>query len=492
MVVVAIILVTAVLLSLLRLRSLRRPHEPPMLPGALPFIGHAHHMPGSTASLWENLQKLGDESLKRMHPFSIKIGTTKVYILSDPDDCYTVAQNFLAKPPVMYEFTKNLLGDGLICNNPPIWQRHRRLMNQMFNQRVLDGFIQLFNSNARELVQRLSAYEGKGDFDSDRCVRETVVKNTIATLTGTTRYNKERRLQIMFEALYVLPEVIIKRVKKIWLYRYDFIFNWSTIGRRQREAIMDVLDVTEMIFNDKKVDLKNKSDGLASSEATDGEQIESFLELLIQKEDKGLSRKEIFDEVNTLVLSSFDTSALGLIYALVRIGSYPDVQQRLYEEIKENSSCNEINDFVISKVNVSKLVYLEAIIKETLRMHTIIPIISRHIDRDIQLKNYTLYKGNECFILVNALHRHSLWGDPLEFRPERWLTPDANFTHLFAPFGIGRRNCIGKVYAMLQMKIQLAHILMKYRVYGDHSKLVHKYELLLEAASGHHISIVKR
>uniref|UniRef100_A0A2A4JN81 Cytochrome P450 n=1 Tax=Heliothis virescens TaxID=7102 RepID=A0A2A4JN81_HELVI len=79
-----------------------------------------------------------------------------------------------------------------------------------------------------------------------------------------------------------------------------------------------------------------------------------------------------------------------------------------------------------------------------------------------------------------------------QFRPERWLNDDFNSNQDFAGFGLGKRGCIGKTYAVIAMKVMLAHFIRRYRVRADMSELKLSAEFVLKPVSGHEISIELR
>ncbi|KAI8423163.1 hypothetical protein MSG28_014222 [Choristoneura fumiferana] len=112
-----------------------------------------------------------------------------------------------------------------------------------------------------------------------------------------------------------------------------------------------------------------------------------------------------------------DTSARALSTILVLVGTYPEVQEKMYEDSTD-----------LDKEDITKLVYTEAVIKEALRISP--------------------------------------------FCPERWLDPASlpQSPGAYCAFSIGRRNCIGKTYALMALKTMLVHLIRKFRVTADYSK----------------------
>ncbi|CAH2056501.1 unnamed protein product, partial [Iphiclides podalirius] len=219
-----------------------------------------------------------------------------------------------------------------------------------------------------------------------------------------------------------------------------------------------------------------------------------FLELLLELSEQQVlfTEEEVREHVDTIIVSGYETIASVMCFTLVLIGSYKQVQERLLSELKDVFGDTDRD---VAREDLSRLVYLEAVIKETMRIYPVAPIVARRIDKDVKLKNYTLLAGNTCIISQYGIHRHPMWGeDAGEFKPERWLDPSTlpDNAHTFLAFGLGRRNCIGKTYAMTSMKTTLAHFVRRYKVAADHSKMALKMEVLLKPVSGHCISVERR
>ncbi|CAH1641558.1 unnamed protein product [Spodoptera littoralis] len=442
---VGLVLLCFVVLAVWTTWFRQKPDAPPMLPGFLPIIGHSHHL-------------IGDRKL-----------------LSDPDDCLKLANTCYSKSYI-YDFAKDFINNGLITADAATWKVNRKLLNPAFNQQVLDTFINEMNIQARNVVSNLKNELDKKSFD----VLRHIVSFTLSTVSRTSLGLADEDQKIIdtdyAAAIDSIFALYCDRFQKVWLH-LNFIFKWSEIKRKQDR----LLKILHNIMIPVRYFCKFKP----------------ILDQMLQMaSDHGVfSDEDIREHLDTLVAASYDTTSSAMTHMLLAIATYPEIQDRIYNEIQEVMQ-NKDDDF--TKHDLQKLVYLEAVMKETLRLHSATPIIGRKIDVDIKLKNCTIRANSTSIIGVYALHRHPLWGpDANEFKPERWLDPSISSLlekpALFAAFGIGKRNCIGrKSYSMLMMKIVLAHIVRQYHISGDINKVVCEFDIVLKPVSGHHIGLKLR
>uniref|UniRef100_A0A0K8TV47 Cytochrome p450 n=1 Tax=Epiphyas postvittana TaxID=65032 RepID=A0A0K8TV47_EPIPO len=472
-----------------RARAGRGP-RPPEYPGAWPLIGHGHLFGGGdSVVLWELLKDIYTFGNSCGGVVGFRIGPTQTYMVSDPDDCVTLANAALDKDYV-YDFMKPLLGEGLLTATVPIWKVHRRLLTPAFSQGVLDGFIGVFNSQAKRLVASLNQEDGKKPFDFWAYIGPNALETICLTAMGGAKAD-DRLSDEYVHATEQLYNIIIQRFQKFWLHN-SFIFNLSTLGKKQTKYGKVLNDVTYEVLKRKQSELAN---GLRNGNIAEksGTKFKAFIDLIMEHSgEKGLlSDQEIREEVNTIIVAGHDTSASTTVYALLLLGSHPDVQERVYKEITE-----VLGDRDVEKQDFPKLVYLEAVLKETLRLYPIAPFVVRRLTESLKLKNFTLPAGSGAFLAFHALHRDKqMWGaDAEQFRPERWLDKARLPDHqaAFAAFSLGRRMCIGKSYALMGMKTSLAHLLRSFRFRADVSRLRLKLDIMLRPHAGHHIAVERR
>lgn len=221
----------------------------------------------------------------------------------------------------------------------------------------------------------------------------------------------------------------------------------------------------------------------------------SPLELLSQrsshasKEGEATSAvsKDLLDEAITLLFAGQDTSAATLSWTLHLLSLHPQEQQKVVEEVRSVLSSLDEGEMV-SKNTISQLPYLDAVIKESMRLYPVAPFIVRKLTTDVTIpiesqsveddatttskQATSIPESTFACIWIYALQRNpKLWTKPDEFIPERWIDPDLRSNDLgqqevgsYMPFALGPRNCLGQPIAQVILRVLLARILNKYEV----------------------------
>ncbi|XP_045780381.1 cytochrome P450 4C1-like [Maniola jurtina] len=489
-VILALVLLACGLLALSPRNSSK--DEPPVLPGGLILIGHAHILFGKKLRAWELFKKMSHASLKAGGVISTFVGPQTLYWVTDPNDFWKVANTCLDKSK-LYDFVKPYVGNGIGTSSSSVWKVHRKLINAAFSQVVLDGFQDIFNAQSRRLVQELEVEIGKGPFDHSHCIQHNALETLCLTL-GVDFTNNRHVLSEYINAIEDIMDVFMKRFQRVWLHS-DFIYNWTELKRKQDEYLKIMHNMPDTIVSQRKAYYLNNRKCKKIEEKAKGPIFKSVMDLLLELSiEKGfLSEYEIKEHMYSIIFAGYDTLAGVLMFTMLLVASYANVQDEIWKELHVVFGDDDRD---VTKQDLSQLVYLEAVLKESMRIYPIAPYVIRHLDTDIKLRNCTLSKGRTCLLSIYGVHRHPMWGpDADEFKPERWLDP-ATFREStiipFAAFSMGRRNCLGQPFAYMSMKTTLAHIFRHYRLTGDHKKMTLKMNIMLKPVSGHYIAIEKR
>jgi cytochrome P450 len=172
---------------------------------------------------------------------------------------------------------------------------------------------------------------------------------------------------------------------------------------------------------------------------------EDILSLLLQARDEDgapMSDVELRDELMTLLVAGHETTATALAWAFELLLKNPATLQRLERELVEGRE-----------------EYLDAVIKETLRIRPVLPIVGRILAEPISLMGYDLPAGAMVAPCIYLTHRNrNLYPEPDRFRPERFLDNQPD-TYGWLPFGGSIRRCVGASFAMFEMKVAIPVVL---------------------------------
>ncbi len=169
------------------------------------------------------------------------------------------------------------------------------------------------------------------------------------------------------------------------------------------------------------------------------------------EDGSAMADQELLDEMITLLLAGHETSAVTLAWVVQRVLERPAVVTKLRAEVQEVTGGRPLQ----SK-DISKLRYTEAVIRETMRMDTLLPLVVRVLQRDMTFAGYDLPAGTLVGPSPLLVHENPrVWPEPHEFRPERFLERKIPISE-WLPFGGGHRRCLGASFALYEMTVVLA------------------------------------
>ncbi len=198
--------------------------------------------------------------------------------------------------------------------------------------------------------------------------------------------------------------------------------------------------------------------------ASDGADRQDILSLLLHasaEDGSKLSDREVRDELVVMLMAGHETTGAALAWAFERLLSLPEVEERLRAEL----------DFMagrkpIEVAHLSRLEYLDAFVKETLRVRPIMPGSgARVVKRPFEIGGFVIPAGTTLVNAAYLLHRRAdLYPDPTAFKPERFLGKRVIDPYEWTPFGGGMRRCLGMAFALFEMKTVITTVLSRARL----------------------------
>ncbi|MGH1347414.1 MAG: cytochrome P450 [Nannocystales bacterium] len=173
-----------------------------------------------------------------------------------------------------------------------------------------------------------------------------------------------------------------------------------------------------------------------------------------------LDDEDILDQLVTFLVGGHETTANTLAWALSMIVRRPAVLARVQAELYDH-----FGDGDIDASRAGELSYLDACLKESMRLSPISPGPIRTLTQECQLPGYRLSPGTAVWASTYLTHRRAdVWKNSDRFNPERFLEGAGPGAHEFFPFGGGARRCLGALFAEFEMRIVLAEILHRFEL----------------------------
>jgi cytochrome P450 family 135 len=314
---------------------------------------------------------------------------------------------------------------SLLLQDSSEHKRARKLLMPAFNGAALRGYQSLVAQLAAEEVDSWTPGVAFRSLDRMNALTLEVILRVVFGVTDETRLARLRPL--VNRTVDISPAVLLG-----WGYPFLQRFGpWKATVDNQRR--LDEVMYTEIAERRAAPDLAERTDVLS--------------QLLRVKGDDGLSDPELRDQLVTLLLAGHETTATALAWSLHELGRHPGLRARA------RSAAAAGDDG-----------FLEAVLKESMRLHPVIPMVVRHLMKPVTIGGIDLPAGANIGPSILISHaREDNHRDPDAFRPERFLDGEVA-TNTWIPFGGGVRRCIGAGFSLMEGVAVLREVLLRYDV----------------------------
>ncbi|XP_045446245.1 cytochrome P450 4d2-like [Melitaea cinxia] len=468
----------------------------------LPGIGIAGSLAGNAEDIMVTLQKLSYEAMENDGIVRGWLNHILYFLICDPIDLEVILKNCLEKDD-LHRFIRKIIGYGGIFAPVSIWRRRRKILVPAFSPKIVEKFVEVFSEQSEVLAQQLANKTGIGKFSIfphlSAYTLDSVCETAMGVKIGAQRNSNSPFLTSLNEIL----DIVCKRIFHLWL-QPDWLFKWFPQFSKHERNIKILHGFTDDVIQKKRTELKKDKQNQPEADNHYNlcdYQRKSLLDLLIYLSggDKGYTDVELREEILTLSIAGTDTTAVSIGYTLQLMAKYPQVQNKVYEEL-----CEVLGDAnkPIVKEDLHKLKYLERVVKESLRLFPPVPFVIRKVEADIELPSgRILPSGSGVVVSIWGCHRNpKYWGPDAEhFDPDRFLPERFNLAHpcSYMPFSTGPRNCVGYQYALLSIKTTLSRILLNYKVVeepetGPIPHIRVKLNIMMKAVDGYQVALEKR
>lgn len=376
-------------------------------------------------------RRYGDAFTVRLLP-----GGRPLVFLTRPEDAREI---FAGDPEVFHAGKANgilgpIMGEhSLLLQDSSQHKRARRLLMPAFNGQALRSYADLVADVAVEEVEGWRDGESFGSLDRMNRLTLEVILRVVFGVTDETRL---AALRPRVNATVDISPIVLLGWGAPRLQRFG---PWKRTVDNQVE--LDRLIYAEIRERRLAPDLAERTDVL------------SRLMLVGDDEEGSLDDTELRDQLVTLLLAGHETTATSLAWALHELGRHPALLQRALEAADaEGDDAAE------------GLAYLEAVLKESMRLHPVIPMVVRTLMKPATVAGWSLPKGATVGPSIIIAHsKDSNHADPGRFDPERFLGHNPP-TNTWIPFGGGVRRCIGAGFAQMEGSVVLREVLRRFDV----------------------------
>ncbi|XP_031267228.1 cytochrome P450 78A5-like [Pistacia vera] len=440
-----------------------RTRTPKSLPGpsGYPLIGLLTVFTGSTPH--RVLAKLAT-AFKAVPLMAFSVGLTRFVISSEPETAKEILNSSAFADRPVKESAYELLFHRAMGFAPygVYWRNLRRISaTHLFSPKRIAGFESFRLEIGLEMVEQVKTFMFEnGEVKIKNLLHFGSLNNVMMTVFGK-RYDFERS-----DEGFMLEELVSEG------YELLGIFNWSDhlpllrwldlqgVRGRCRSLVLKVNAFVGKIIEEHRF---RRLHGVSHDKSSS---VRDFVDVLLdlEKDDK-LSDSDMIAVLWEMIFRGTDTVAIMLEWVLARMVLHPEIQSRAQAEI----------DAVVGKSrpvfdsDIPNLPYLQAIVKETLRVHPPGPLLSwaRLAIHDVHVGDSFVPAGTTAMVNMWAItHDEKVWSQAEKFKPERFINEDVSIMGSdlrLAPFGSGRRVCPGKAMGLTTVHLWLAQFLQSFK-----------------------------
>jgi len=371
---------------------------------------------------------MGDQFKRFGNTYKASIYGTNVYVVRDPQDAQHVLrdnwQNY-AKGQAIKRVAL-LLGNGLMASEGEFWKTQRRMIQPAFHRRAIGALTTVITTSNVALLRRWEqAAHEKVSVNVTRDVSSMALEVVLISIFGADYEQVAPHFNI-------LSEESVRNLEFAQAFRSLGKIVLQLAAQRRKEKVTST-DILGMLM-----------------EARD------------QKSGQAMPDRQLVNEIKTLIVAGHETTASTLNWTWYLLSQHPEVEKKLSSELNKllGSEFPDLDD-------LPKFAYARQVIDEALRLYPAGWLMTRKALKDDQLGDYFVPAGTEIYLSPYFIQRHpDLWEDPDRFNPDRFGPDYSQDRHPLAmlPFSAGPRNCIGELFARVEMQIHLITIARQLRL----------------------------
>lgn len=459
-------------------------HEGTIEPKVVPYLRSKVPFIGNMVALATNAHRfhdwMADQCIANHGVFKLRLlGQSDLLVTAVPEHYEHVVKTqfeHFQKGKQQYDMFVDLMGHSVLIIDGERWKHHRRLLVRLLNARALRDHMMPVMQRHTLLLQQVLRQAAVADRPVDlymlmhrfafKAFAEMVFNDPLDRIDAEHEHPFER-------AFDDAQSIVAGRLQQpVWLWKLK---RWLNVGQeRQLRHDVEQIDHFIMTIISRAIAARRQRQqhGQKGTPVQGANQdIVSIVLECMEQEGDFVSPRDVRNIAVAALGAGRDTSADAMSWLVHTLTQHPQVERKLRAELHEKlPNLVQSNTYVPSIDDLQGLVYLDATIRELLRLQTPVPFTMRECVRDTVFSDGTFVpKGTTVGMChFGAARRTEVWGpDAAAFRPERFI--DANTGKLlhtpvakFNAFSGGQRVCVGKALAMLEMKLVIATLVGRF------------------------------
>ncbi|KAL4093689.1 hypothetical protein PRIC1_011121 [Phytophthora ramorum] len=457
---------------------------PPMPKTTLPILKNILDAGGNAERFHDWLNEQSTEFDNRPWMFTIP-GRPANIVLSSPEifeDVLKTQDDVFLRGPTGQHISYDLFGNGMVITDGDLWFYHRKTASHLFSMQMMKDVMEATVCEKLSVfLDVLGVYHTRGRTFSVKQELSHFTMDVIAkiafgieldTLKNSPDRDDDHEFLKAFNKACVAFGVRIQSPMWLWELKRYLNVGWERVFKENNTIIQKFINDVIVQSMNKKAELAAKGEKLVARDLISlfmESKLRQTEEMHIEDDDATIMR----DMVMSFAFAGKDSTADNMCWFIVNMNRYPEVLQKIREEMKDKLPgllTGEIK--VPTQDQVRDLVYLEAVMKENMRLHPSTGFIVREAMENTTLVDGTFVEKGQTLMIssyCNARNKRTWGEDALEFKPERMIDPETGKLRVLSPyvfsgFGSGQHVCIGQKFAMMEIKLTLATLFSKFDI----------------------------
>ncbi len=379
--------------------------------------------------------------------FRSQMGPLLIHYLYHPDHVrrvlYDNPKNYLRG--WHYRLLARLFGDNLVASEGAAWLRQRRLAQGAFHRQRLAGYADVMVDATSQLLSRWVA-----DAAAGRAVEIAPEMSRLA-LAIASRTLFDRDVSQAADRVGKAFAVVAQYLEARFNHPFTSLPSWvpTATNRRFKQAVRTMNELVLALVRERRAEGRDHGD---------------LLSMLMQARDdetrESMTDDQLRSESLTFLIAGHETTATALTWTWYLLATHASIQQQARAEVERVLGKRAATFADVAHLNITRMV-----IEESMRLYPPIWAMVRQVVADDEIGGYRIPRGSMIVLVPFVTHRHpGVWHEPDKFDPERFTSAQnaQRPKGAYFPFLGGPHKCIGNEFAMLEMQLIVAMVLLQF------------------------------